>query len=70
MIISDPTEALTIMFESVVTPSEVETAEQVLKLIQTKFSTEKQNKIFDIARKRASSVKDKMMLPTELIDET
>jgi hypothetical protein len=70
VIIDEPERVVKMLFGGSVTPSDVESAEQVLSLIKRKFSDEEQTKIFDIARKRAKGLSAKMRLPAEISDET
>lgn len=68
VIIDNPIEVLTILFGKGVKPKDVGTAEQVIKLIKTKFSKERQEQIFRKAAERARSVRDKMNLPPEILE--
>jgi hypothetical protein len=67
--VDDPEKVLKVLFGSGVTPKDVASAEQVLQLIKKKFDQETQEKIFKFARSRAKSVKGKMRLPKELMDD-
>ena len=62
----DPSSALTFLFKQQTTPKDVETAEQVLELINTSFSRQHANVIYDRTAARAIGVVDKMVLPDEL----
>lgn len=66
IIIDDPTEVVKILFGSTITPSHVNSTEQILQLIKKRFSQDKQDAIFKIARKQATKVADIMRLPPEI----
>lgn len=66
IIIDDPQTVLDILFGGGVKPKDVESYEQVLKLIQTKFSKKDQEKILSLTKGRVKSLGNKMKIPPEL----
>jgi len=68
IIVDDPAKVVKVLFGSGVTPDSVRTGEQVLNLIKRKFDLATQEKIFNFAKKKAESMKGKMRLPKELMD--
>lgn len=68
IILDDPIKVLTILIGEDITPDMVNTAEQVLTLIKDRFSEERQQQIFRKAADRAQSVRNKMELPTEIME--
>ena len=64
--ITDPKKVLTILFGPGVKTKDVQTAEQVIKLIKQKFSKAKQEEIFLHVKQRAKSLGSKLVLPKEL----
>lgn len=67
IIIDDPRKVVTILFGSGVKPKDVETTEQVMDLIKSKFDQEKQDQIFDRARKALRDIEKKGIdIPPEL----
>lgn len=69
IIIDDPVKVVKVLFGSGVTPDDVRTGEQLLNLIKRKFDLATQEKIFNFAKKKAESMKGKMRLPKELMDD-
>lgn len=65
LVIDDPQEAVTVLFGKGVKPSDVDTAEDVLKLIK-RFPEDRQEKIFMVAKNRAREYQGKVALPPEL----
>lgn len=66
LIINNPSEVVKILFGSETRPSNVDTVEEILDLIQ-RFPNKKQRKILDIAKIRARQLSAKgIKLPTEL----
>lgn len=68
VVIDNPSEILTILFGRGVTTRDVNTAEQVIELIKSKFNKQKQQLIFQKAAERAQSVVNKMELPPEIME--
>lgn len=68
VIVDNPSEILTILFGRGVTARDVNTAEQVIELIKSKFNKQKQQLIFQKAAERAQSVVNKMELPPEIME--
>ena len=66
--VDDPQKVLKVLFGSGVTPNDVRSAEQVLRLIKKKFDDDTQQKIFSFAKNKAKAVASKMRLPKELMD--
>ena len=67
--VDDPQKVLKVLFGSGVTPKDVETSEQVIRLIKKKFDLATQEKIFKYAKLKAKSLVGKMRLPKELMDD-
>lgn len=64
LIIDDPQEVVTVLFGPDIKPSHVDTAEELLELIK-RFPKARQDKIFEIARKRFRQHVGKIALPPE-----
>lgn len=58
IIIDDPDKITKLLFGQNVSPKDIETPEQILHLIQTKFSEEKREEIINKAKKRAKTLKN------------
>jgi hypothetical protein len=61
--IYDPVQALRIMFGMDIAPSSVETAEQIISLIQTVLPSDRQQMIFKRAAAKMAEVSDQMNIP-------
>lgn len=70
LIIDNPNSVVNILFGPGINPSDVETAEQVLKLINVIFPKDKREEIFKYAKARLKSHQKLMNLPKELKDES
>lgn len=66
-IFDNPQDVVTFLFrEHDVRPTDVETSEQVIVLIQRVFSPERTEQIFNVAKKRAAPLAKKMDIPKEI----
>lgn len=64
--IDDPQQVLDMLFGGGVSPSDVDSAEDVLKLIKKKFNKKQQAEIFDKAKERIKGKEHLMDVPPEL----
>ena len=69
VIIDNPEDVVKALFGSKYKPKDVNTAENVLRIIKKKFDDETQEKIFNIAKARAKNIVGKMKLPPEITPE-
>lgn len=66
IMITDPQQVVTVLFGKGVKPSDVETAEQIIKLIKSKFDSSMQDKILQLTKKRLGTAGKDLKLPKEL----
>jgi hypothetical protein len=66
--ITDPNKVLTILFGPGVKPKDVNTAEQVLDLITTRFDEIKKQEIYKKAAERLRGAKGKIKIPPEIME--
>jgi hypothetical protein len=66
LLIDNPREVVQVLFGKGTKPSDVDTVEEIIKMIKSKFSKDKAQKIFDSAKRRASKLAGKMDIPEEL----